>query len=91
MFPDCSSKLQVAVCVFMASQMVLVICGVWLWNDLIVVLGTIASVVSQIKSTTDSMNPLMSLVTSTVVSWNVLPLRHVVLTVGRPLIGLTIS
>ncbi len=36
------------------------------------VLGTVAFVVLQMKSTTDSVNPLMSSVTSTVVSWNVL-------------------
>lgn len=40
--------------------------GTQLWNDLISVLGPVASVVLQMKSTTDSMFSWMS----TVVSWN---------------------
>ncbi len=36
--------------------MVLVIHGFWLWNDLTVVLDAVASVVLQIKSTTDSID-----------------------------------
>lgn len=35
----------------------------WLWNDLTVVLGPVTSVVLHMNSTTDSVNPLVSLVT----------------------------
>ena len=37
----------------MASRIVLVIHGILLWNDLSLVLGSVASVVSQIEATTD--------------------------------------
>lgn len=52
--------------------MVLVIHRFWLWNDFLVVLGTVALVVLQIKSTTDSVRSLLSSVMLTEVSWNVL-------------------